>query len=166
MLNDKLADFEAELALVNSAKKQRERITELENEMQIKIQAVADIEKNENIINIFNDKKTALLDKEINSRFKYVKFKFRNELINGGYEDCCEPLVDGVPYSRNLNNGAKINAGLDIINTLQQHYSTYAPVFIDNKESVNKPLDLNCQTIYLTVTEDDKLVINKNKEAV
>lgn len=166
LLNDKLADFEAELALVNSAKKQRERITELENEMQIKIQAVADIEKNENIINIFNDKKTALLDKEINSRFKYVKFKFRNELINGGYEDCCEPLVDGVPYSRNLNNGAKINAGLDIINTLQQHYSTYAPVFIDNKESVNKPLDLNCQTIYLTVTEDDKLVINKNKEAV
>lgn len=65
-----------------------------------------------------------------------------------------------------LEQWSKINAGLDIINTLQQHYSTYAPVFIDNKESVNKPLDLNCQTIYLTVTEDDKLVINKNKEAV
>ncbi|WP_276317174.1 hypothetical protein [Anaerosphaera multitolerans] len=41
-----------------------------------------------------------------------------------------------MPYN-DVNNAGKINAGLDIINTLSEHYDIYAPVFVDNAESVN-----------------------------
>ena len=36
------------------------------------------------------------------------------------------PTVDGVEYSGGLNNAARINVGLDIINTLSQHYKITA----------------------------------------
>ena len=64
-------------------------------------------------------------------------------------------MVDGVPY-RSLNNAARINAGIDVINALTKFYKVNAPVFIDNAEAVTKFIDCKSQTIKLIVDETCK----------
>ena len=92
-----------------------------------------------------------------------VKFKLFNNLVNGGLEECCEPLVNGVPFSSNLNTAAKINAGVDIINTLSDYYNFYAPIFIDNRESVNDLIETESQVINLIVSKDKELKVEVNE---
>lgn len=99
--------------------------------------------------------KVHLLEEKINSRFQYARFKLFNVLINGGIEECCETLYQGVPYS-SLNNGARINIGLDIINTLSEHYGFTAPIFVDNAEAVTQLIPTRAQVISLIVSEPDK----------
>ena len=50
-------------------------------------------------------------------------------------------------------------AGLDIINTLSRFYNTTAPIFIDNRESINELYETNAQVISLIVSEDKELRI-------
>lgn len=68
----------------------------------------------------------------------------------------CETLYEGVPYGSGLNNAAKINVGLDIINTLSEHYGILAPIFVDNAEAVTKFINVDAQLISLVVSEKDK----------
>ena len=72
----------------------------------------------------------------------------------------CECTVNGVPLS-SLNNGHRIIAGLDIIQSLSNLYEVSCPVFIDNSEAVNEVNfpEMNAQTIHLAVTDDKELKI-------
>ena len=106
-----------------------------------------------------------MLDEKINARFKHARFKLFNELVNGGVEECCETLFDGVPYSTALNNGSRINVGLDIINTLSEHYGFTAPIFIDNAEAVTELIETRGQMIRLVVSEADKKLRVETKAA-
>ena len=78
------------------------------------------------------------------------------QLINGGIVETCEALINGVPYS-DANNAAKINAGIDIINTLSKEYDTWAPIFVDNAESVNELIKTESQIVRLVVSDDKEL---------
>jgi hypothetical protein len=69
--------------------------------------------------------------------------------INGGERETCEALVDGVPYSTNVNTAARVNAGIDVINAISKAHEIYAPIFIDNRESVTKLIDSDSQIINL-----------------
>lgn len=100
--------------------------------------------------------KVSLSDDKVNSKFKLAKFKLFNTLVNGSIEECCETLYDGVPYSTSLNNGAKINVGLDIVNTLADYYQTDAPIFIDNAESVTDIISTRGQQIKMYVSAGDQ----------
>ena len=100
--------------------------------------------------------KVSMLTDRINSKFEMVRFKLFNQLINGGIEDCCEITVNGVPFNSGLNNAARIQAGCDIIRTLQQHFGMKAPVFCDNRESVTDLPEMGCQMISLVVSPEDK----------
>jgi DNA repair exonuclease SbcCD ATPase subunit len=100
--------------------------------------------------------KVNLLEERINSKFKYVTFQLFDQQINGGLTETCQTLCNGVPYDKGLNNAARINSGLDIINTLSEHYGFSAPIFIDNAEAVTKLIDTKAQTISLVVSEQDK----------
>ena len=71
-----------------------------------------------------------------------------------GISECCETTYKGVDYS-DLNNAARINAGLDIINTLCAMNDKTAPVIIDNAESVTNILPTDSQMICLIVSADD-----------
>ncbi|ANW97700.1 hypothetical protein CSTERTH_00960 [Thermoclostridium stercorarium subsp. thermolacticum DSM 2910] len=99
--------------------------------------------------------KVRMLEDKINSKFKLARFKLFNTLVNGGIEECCETTFQGVPYS-NLNNGARLNIGLDIINTLAEHFGFAPVVFIDNAESVTNILPTKGQQIRLIVSANDK----------
>jgi len=48
--------------------------------------------------------------------------------------------------------------GLDIIQTLSEHYGVKAPVFVDNAEAVTKLNKIDCQMIRLVVRGDESLV--------
>jgi DNA repair exonuclease SbcCD ATPase subunit len=100
--------------------------------------------------------KVNLLEERINSKFKYVTFQLFDQQINGGLTETCQTLFNGVPYDKGLNNAARINSGLDIINTLSEHYGFSAPIFVDNAEAVTKLIDTKSQVISLVVSEMDK----------
>ena len=121
-------------------------------------QQIADLEKQEFQCEKFTQAKIDMVEDKLNGLFSFVRFKMFNRLVNGGSEECCDCLINGVPYP-DVNNGARINAGIDIINTLSKHYDVYAPIFTDNAEAINDILQTDSQMIKLFVTEDKELVI-------
>ena len=88
---------------------------------------------------------------------------YAENITNEGIAECCETTMDGVPY-KDLNNAAKINVGLDIIQTLSNHYDFKAPIFVDNAEAVTKLLDVDAQIVRLVVSEADKKLRVEVKE--
>jgi DNA repair exonuclease SbcCD ATPase subunit len=108
--------------------------------------------------------KSDYLQNKINARFELVKFELFEKLVNGGIEPTCVATVDGVNFP-SVNNGGRINAGLDIIKTLQRIYDVKAPIFIDNAESVSDWLiDLDCQLIKMYVVEGQNELLFEKEE--
>lgn len=138
--------------------KTKARIEELEKQEEEIAQKVQELESQQFQIEEFTKTKVELLENAINSNFEIVNFRLLKTQINGGLEECCDTLVNGVPYS-DVNNAHKIIAGLDIIKTLSKFYNNSAPIFIDNRESINTLCTINAQIISLIVTEDTKLRI-------
>ncbi len=117
------------------------------------------------LIEQFIKTKVALLTDRINAKFDTVRFKLFDVQINGAIAECCQITVNGIPYDGGLNNGARINAGLEIVKVLQEHYQLKAPVFADNAEAVNDLVDVGCQMIRLYVSEDKELRIELGEKA-
>lgn len=141
------------------------RINDLKSQESELAQQIANLEGIEFSIEQFTKEKMDELSRRINDRFKIVKFKLFETQINGGQVECCETLIDGVPYS-DANTASKINAGLDIINTLCEHYNVNAPIFIDNRESVTDIIDTDSQVINLIVSPaDTKIRVESNEMA-
>ena len=138
--------------------KTKSRIAELETEEEKLSKQIQEFEAQQFQIEQFTKTKVELLEKNINDKFEIVKFRLFDTQINGGLVECCDTLVKGVPYA-DVNNAHKILAGLDIINTLIKFYSTSAPIFIDNRESINELYDISTQIISLVVTTDSTLRI-------
>lgn len=138
--------------------KTKDRIEELEKQEEDIAQMVQELESQQFQIEEFTKTKVELLENAINSNFEIVNFRLFKTQINGGLEECCDTLVNGVPYS-DVNNAHKIIAGLDIIKTLSRFYNNSAPIFIDNRESINTLCTINAQIISLVVTTDSKLRI-------
>lgn len=134
------------------------RIKELEKEEEDISHKIQELEAQQFQIEEFTKVKIELLENAINSRFEIVKFRLFDTQINGGLVECCDTLVNGVPYA-DVNNAHKILAGLDIINTLSKFYKITAPIFIDNRESINQLWHTDAQVISLIVTEDPTLRI-------
>lgn len=123
------------------------------------LQAAAELEELDRMLDLigeFTRYKVKFVEESINRRFELVKFRLFREQINGGVEDCCDVTVGGVPYDGGLNNGARINAGVDIINALSRHYDAWVPLFVDNAESVTRLERAGTQVIRLVVSENDK----------
>jgi len=134
----------------------KERIIELEDQQVKLAQEYEKLEQTTFLIEEFIRTKVNMLTERINSKFKYARFKLFDTQVNGGLNEVCETTFKGVPYGTGLNNAAKINVGLDIINTLSAHYGILAPIFVDNAEAVTKFIDVETQLISLVVSEKDK----------
>ena len=96
-----------------------------------------------------------MLTDRINSKFELARFKLFDVQVNGGIAECCEIMVNGIPYNSNLNSGMKINAGLDVCKTLSRHYGLQVPTFVDNAETVCRLIDMETQIIRLIVSGKD-----------
>lgn len=133
----------------------QKRVIELESQQQ-KLAAEKNLlDETSFLIDEFVKAKVDMLEESINSHFEYARFKMFNVLVNGNVEECCETTYKGVPY-RSMNNAARMNVGLDIINALTKFYNVTAPVFIDNAEAVTDFIKCNSQTIKLVVDADFK----------
>lgn len=144
------------------AENQKKRIEELEAREKQLNDEYNEKDKLLYLTDLFIKTKVAMLTEKINSNFKLCNFRLFEEQINGGLNEVCEVTVNGVNYT-DLNNAMKINAGLDVINTICDYSNTYAPIFIDNAESVNETIKTNSQQIRLYVTENDETLRIENK---
>ena len=154
-LADKRSTLQTELTKYDVIRDITKRINELEQEQQRLINEKNLVDETAFLLDEFVKAKVEMLEDTINKHFTITTFKMANVFVNGSVEDCCETMVDGVPY-RSLNNAARINAGIDIINALTKFYNVTAPVFIDNAEAVTKFVNCNSQTIKLIVDETCK----------
>lgn len=167
-IDGQISKCESIIAQMKQREKGLARIEELKAQEKILAAEFEKLEGELSLMEKFIRARVDLLTDKINSKFQLAKFKMFNTLVNGGTEECCETLVEGVPYSSGLNHGAQINVGLDIIRTLQIFYEFHPPVWIDRRESVTKIIPMDCQVISLIVSEFDKMlriVTGKSGEA-
>lgn len=157
-LTSEISQYEKQLYSREQIKNIQVRIDELSAEEKKQAQELADLERMEFTLAEFNKSRVETIESRINGKFKIVKFKMFEQQINGGETECCECLVKGVPYS-DVNTAGKIQAGIDIINALTEHYNINAPVFIDNRESIVRIPECKSQIINLIVKEGQKQLL-------
>ena len=153
-LETQIKEINQQIAIEDQINTSKSRIEELEKQEQTLAQSISDLEREQFTIENFIKKKIDTLESLINEKFSYVKFKLFETQINGAEIECCHALIDGVPFS-DANTASKINAGLDIINTLCEFYKITAPIFIDNRESVINIIDCKSQIVNLIVSKSD-----------
>lgn len=160
---EKITEIQAEIdawkekeAAFNAAEKSRARIEELEGQEKTLAAAYERLESELFLIEKFIVAKVGMLEGQINSRFKMANFVLFDEQINGGVSEACHTTYDGVKFDHGLNSGARIQVGLDIINTLSEYYGFRAPIFIDNMESVTSLPPSESQLIRLVVDPSHK----------
>ena len=149
-MKEKKASLETELNKYKMIDDIDQRVLDLEREQQRLAAEKNVLDETSFLIDEFVKAKVDLLEQTINSHFEHARFKMFNVLVNGSVEECCETTYKGVPY-RSMNNAARINVGIDIINALTKFYNVTAPVFIDNAEAVTTFNKCNSQTIKLVV---------------
>ena len=141
------------LARAEQAKAGLKRIEELAAEQKRLGAEYEGLEKELFLADEFTKAKVAILESKINGKFKFARFKLFDIQMNEGVKDCCETTYKGVPFGSGLNYGARINVGLDIINTLSEHFGITMPIFIDNAEAVTDICNTKGQTIKLIKPE-------------
>ena len=133
----------------------RKRVEELRQDAKNAAECLEAIEKTLYLMDEYSRYKTRFVEDSINGLFRIARFRLFREQANGGIEDRCDVVYDGIPYI-SVNNGMKINLGIDIINTLSTAYGVRVPLFVDNAESVTNLEKCSSQIIRLVVSENDK----------
>ena len=141
-----------------------EQLSEQEKALAIEFE---DLEHQLHLLDLFTRAKADMLTDRINSRFAITRWRLFATQVNGGLVDECTATVNGVPYGTGLNRAARINAGLDVLRVLQEHYKLWPCTWVDESESVVETLPLDCQLIKLVVDERYKeLHVELDREAV
>ena len=101
------------------------------------------------------------LEEDINSHFEVVRWKLFDMQVNGGVKTCCEAMADNdngifVEYGSNLNDGRRIQAGVDIINAITKATGVTAPIWIDGAGELTKKLNTQSQCVRLYASKADK----------
>lgn len=146
---NELRDLQAEVNAARSLQKEIETLRQQEKDLRVLIE---ELQHKLYLLNEFTVDKVNLITDNVNSKFKLAKFKMFNRQVNGDLKETCEIIVDGVSFDKGLNNAMKINVALDIIETISAYYNTYAPIFVDNSESVTDVYETTSQQILLQVS--------------
>lgn len=155
-----LDEVKRKLSLRSVIENNTKKIAELSNREKELAQQKADLEKQEFTIDELNKARMDEVERRVNQKFQLVRFRMFEPQLNGGEKPDCVAMVNGVRFT-DLNNAGKINAGLDIINTLCLFHGISAPIFVDNAESVNELFPVSSQLVKLIVTTDKELQITK-----
>ena len=151
----KIAQQQAIISKESLLEYSRQRISQLREEAKNAAECLEAIEKMLYLLDEYSRYKTGFVEDSINGLFRVARFRLFREQANGGIEDRCDVVHEGVPYI-SVNNGMKINLGIDIINTLSTAYGVRVPLFVDNAESVTNLEKCGSQIIRLVVSENDK----------
>lgn len=153
-ITTRLDEVKRKLSLRTIIESNEKRITELNEEAAKLAQERADLQGSEILVADFVKARMSEVERRVNELFSRVQFKMYKTLVNGEEEPDCICLIDGVKYV-DKNAAGKVNAGLDIINTLCAFHNVSAPIFVDNAESINEFIPVGSQLIKLVVTTED-----------
>ncbi len=159
-LTKDLDEVKRKLSLRSVIENNQKKIAELSDREKELAQQKADLEKQEFTIDELNKARMDEVERRVNQKFQLVRFRMFEPQLNGGEKPDCVAMVNGVKFT-DLNNAGKINAGLDIINTLCLFHEISAPIFVDNAEGVNQLFPVGSQLVKLIVTTDKDLQITK-----
>lgn len=159
-LTEELDEVKRKLSLRSVIEANNARKAQLLKDERDLAQQKADLEKQEFIAEEFTKARMLEVERRVNQKFKLVRFRMFEPLINGGEKPDCT-LISNATGAKfmDTNNADKINIGLDIINTLSDFYEVSAPIFVDNAEAVNELLPVAAQLVKLTVTTSKELQI-------
>lgn len=155
------------ISAIRVAEAQKKRI----HDLKVKTDMLQDeYFQNEQLLNLcedFTKKKVDMITQNVNQKFKSVSFRLFETQVNGGLKDCCDVMipVEGgslVPYG-DANTASKVNAGVEIISTLQDHFDIHMPVFIDNAESVTHIVAPEDMQMVKLVVDDSKENLEKEE---
>ena len=133
----------------------RKRVEELRQDAKTAAEKLEGIEQMLWLIDEYSRYKTRFVEDSINGLFRIARFRLFREQANGGVEERCDVVHEGVPYS-GVNNGMKIILGIDIINSLSCAYGVRVPLVIDNAEAVTRLEASATQIVRLVVSDNDK----------
>lgn len=153
-LDKRLQSLEEQLSRQTLAAELRDRVEALHAQEKKLTDEMDRLDKMLRLCGEFVRYKVSFVEDTVNSLFSLVRFRLYREQVNGGVEDRCDATYRGVPYT-SLNNGARINVGLDIIRTISRRYGISVPLFIDNAESVTALETMDCQVIRLVVKKGE-----------
>ena len=157
-----LSQLQSQLATRPLYEKIESLIEGINEEQKNLVAQLSELERREDMARSYQDRQNAVLESRINEHFSLVQWRMFRTVNNGGdpfQEPYCECYVNGVAYHDGLNQAARLNAGLDIINTLCKHYDVYAPIVVDNSESNLNILDTDSQQIRLEVHDSELQVV-------
>lgn len=160
-ISKQLEGIAVRLAKKDIIAQNEKRIADLEEELRNGSNELTELEGIEFTIAAFTKARINKVEDKINSLFSLVRFKMFETQINGGEQETCQAMIEGVPFY-DLNDAKKINAGLDIINAICKYHGIYAPIFMDNAEGVNHPISTKSQRIRLIVTKEPELNIKQS----
>jgi len=194
-LNKTITDSQS--TMKEQIEKQEAKIEAVETDIEVidkKLATISEYDRQQGVIETFNDQerefstkkgeileklalfeeffvtKKDLLQDHINSHFSLVQWKLFDFYSEGGLdESVCEPMINGIPFS-GLNNGSRMQAGLDVSNTLMKQEGFLVPIFIDNAEGMTghkrDEVKVDTQVIAMYVSEKDKnlRIINKGED--
>lgn len=162
-LHIEYVEIEKQIAKADNNAKIDERIAELQAEQREVAQKIADEEKTLDLLEDFNRAKINLLTDRVNQHFEIIRWQMFKPQINGGYEQVCNPLINGTSYYSTLNHGNKILAEIDICRAFQKSSDVQLPIFIDDAESVDgwRIPQMENQLIILKRTDDKELKVGE-----
>lgn len=149
-----------ELAKEGQIADRKQRIKELEEKLTQLNQQLTDMEQEDACAESLEHATIEDLETRVNKLFKMVRFQMFTTMLNGSTKPTCVLTMHGVPY-QDLSNSEKINAGIDLINAMAKFNDTYAPIVVDNAESINEVLPSDSQQILLVVSRDPQLTVIK-----
>lgn len=161
-VKDEIAAVNMRIAKAQASEDSRKRVGELKQELKHAAERMEYIEHGIHLCEEFVRTKARMVTDSINEHFKFVRFVLFRDQINGGLREICEPTIrnkDGewVEY-RSANYAAQVNAKIDIVTTLSEHYGVHLPIIMDQGESVSAPLNVDTQLIRLIVSAEDQAI--------
>ncbi len=142
-LTDKLAAFDA-------TEKAKARIVELKAKEKTLAQSILDDEQILRRIELFTQAESVLISKAVNDRFEHIEFRLFKVNLNGGIEECCDPMLHGVSYA-GASSGEKMLMQVDAATAVGNYYGLHMPLVLDDRHALTQDLDLECQVIALRI---------------
>ena len=154
------SEFKTKLQLIEEHKKMTALIAKEEEQEALFAEEVARLERLEFEVQAYAKADVDSVQDVLSSMFRIARWKMTDETLEGGLIECCEVTDDkGIPY-RSMNDALKIQIGMDVIRMFSEKFNNFAPIFIDNAESITQEsFDTTAQVIRLQVVKDADLEI-------
>lgn len=150
-------DLRKQIAAIQQNESLKVRIDQLKDQERKLSAEYSSLEKQTYLVEEFTKFKVSMIEQKINSKFNFARFKLFELQVNGSIADCCKTMFNGVTWN-DLNSSRRVIVGLDICDTLAQHYGIYLPTFVDNAESIVVLPHISSPMIALYVSEKDEKI--------